>query len=281
MKVRDWEPRRRIEREFVRALQRALAVFLSDPADLLYPSLRAEHQSVYDDAVSKAVLRMVTQLFADNNRAWREAAREGGRGEEIYHALRREFEGEKGQRVDEIIQRRFGHITSYWREGGQKLPDELTQRALRFVEQEAMKGRGRGEIEADLSQLMPDWSNATVKRYARTAVASTHTAVTIARMEELKQHWYVWRTSADQRVRASHRHMDRVLVPLVEPPSPERLIGEKFQGVYHAGQHWNCRCFAAPLMDLDYVQWPHKVFFQGRVRVMSRAEFERRFGRVE
>lgn len=281
MKVGDWEPRKRIEREFVRAMQRALAALIPNVQTLLDPSLLVmQQQAAYDKAVEAAVMRMITQLFADNNRTWRAAAKEGSRGDEIYRALRQEFSGAKGQRMDELVRRRFWHIAQHSMNEAERIPVTLTNRALSYVQQETMRGRSPLAIERELHQMLPSMSNRGVKMFARTAISASQTAVTLARMDDLEQQWYVWRTCSDQRVRNSHREMDGVLVWIRDPPSPEKLIGKPFQGVYHAGQIWNCRCYPEPVLDLNYLTWPHKVHFRGKIKMMSRKEFEGRFGQI-
>jgi uncharacterized protein with gpF-like domain len=68
--------------------------------------------------------------------------------------------------------------------------------------------------------------------------------------------------------------MDGVLVHWDDPPSPELLIGEKSVGKYNAGDIWNCRCFAQPVIFLDYITFPAKVYCGGRIVTMTRSQFE-------
>ena len=69
--------------------------------------------------------------------------------------------------------------------------------------------------------------------------------------------------------------MEGVLVNWNDPPSPEKLIGEKDVGKYHAGNIWNCRCYSAPLLEIDDVKWPHEVYMNGKIKKMNRKEFEK------
>jgi uncharacterized protein with gpF-like domain len=68
--------------------------------------------------------------------------------------------------------------------------------------------------------------------------------------------------------------MEGVLVNWKNPPSPEELAGEPSVGKYHAGCIWNCRCYPEPIIDLDDVEWPSKVYHDGKIERMSRAKFE-------
>ena len=68
--------------------------------------------------------------------------------------------------------------------------------------------------------------------------------------------------------------MEGVLVCWNDPPSPEKLINEKFVGYYHAGEIYNCRCYPQPIVKLNFVKWPAKVYYQGKIQRMSRKQFE-------
>jgi uncharacterized protein with gpF-like domain len=109
---------------------------------------------------------------------------------------------------------------------------------------------------------------------ARTEVSKTSTALTRARSEDIGIRWYVWKTSEDARVRSSHKHMDNVLISWSSPPSPEKLDGLRSVGHYHAGEIWNCRCYAEPVIEVEYLSWPHKVYCGGQIVKMSRKQFE-------
>jgi len=114
------------------------------------------------------------------------------------------------------------------------------------------------------------------RRIARTETAKAQSALTQVRAQNLGINWYVWRTAQDgMRVRASHRHMEGVLVNWGSPPNPEALIGKQTDtGPYHAGNIYNCRCYEEPLIDIDWVTWPHKVFVGGAIQILTRKKFE-------
>jgi hypothetical protein len=68
--------------------------------------------------------------------------------------------------------------------------------------------------------------------------------------------------------------MEGVLVCWNNPPSPEMLIGEKNVGYYHAGNIYNCRCYPEVVIKLDFISWPHKVYYNGTIQTMTRKQFE-------
>ena len=53
----------------------------------------------------------------------------------------------------------------------------------------------------------------------------------------------------------------------------EELAGEQSVGTYHAGNIWNCRCYPEPLLEVDDVKWPHKVYIDGQIKMMNKNEF--------
>ena len=154
------------------------------------------------------------------------------------------------------------------------LPNDVAQKVIKNIEEEALKGKRARSIEKIISQETDKHSRASARLIARTEVSKTQSALTQVRAQTLDLQWYVWRTALDgSRVRPSHRLMEGVLVNWHDPPSPEQLAGEKNVGYYHAGNVWNCRCYSDPLLEIDDVKWPHKVYQNGQIRMMSKREF--------
>ena len=137
-------------------------------------------------------------------------------------------------------------------------------------------GSVKKKAEALIKEKTDKHAKASERLIARTEVSKTTTALTKARSENLGINWYVWRTVLDGlRVRKSHRIMEGVLVNWNMPPSPEKLAGEKDVGNYHAGNIWNCRCYPEPLISVDDIRWPHKIYINGRIEIISKKEFEK------
>jgi hypothetical protein len=67
--------------------------------------------------------------------------------------------------------------------------------------------------------------------------------------------------------------MNGVLINWNDPPSPESLAHEKSVGHYHAGEIYNCRCPALPVLSLSSLSWPHKVYIHGSIKRLSRKDF--------
>lgn len=211
-------------------------------------------------------MKMVTHLFTDAGHTWREAAKENGKGNEIHQALKKEMQGPLGGAVNYQVQRNAEIIKS--------LPLDISREVTNHIAEESLKGKRASEIADEIKVLFPGVTNAKAGLIARTETSKTSTALTKARSEKLDINWYVWRTSEDARVRSSHFHMEDVLVNWDNPPSPEKLIGGKFVGYYHAGNIYNCRCYPEPLVTLDFIKWPHKVYYGGKIQTMTRKQFE-------
>ncbi len=212
--------------------------------------------------------RMLRRVDVTNAKTWRAAARESLHGRKIYQALRSEMGGALGTRVDELLHANVQLL--------RRLPVTLERRAQAFIAREQRRGQRASSTVKVLEQKLPQLARSQAKMLARTSVGRAETALTRARAERLGLDWYEWVTSEDQRVRPSHNKMDRVLVAWTDPPSPEQLVGEPSSfGRYAPGTVPYCRCLALPLIDLDEVRWPHKVYANGRIEYVNRAQFER------
>lgn len=214
----------------------------------------------------EASMKMVTNLNKQSYRTWRQAARKGSRGREIYEALRTEMNSPVGQHVYEQVERNAEIIKT--------LPLDLSKKITKYIQEETIKGRRASAIAEDIKKMFPDKAKANANLIARTEVSKTQTALTRARSQNVGVNWYVWRTSEDARVRSSHRVMEGVLVRWKIPPAPELLDGKPSEGHYHAGEIYNCRCSPRPLISLDEVQWPCKVYTNGTLRKLTKKQFE-------
>lgn len=210
---------------------------------------------------------MVTSLFSDSGKTWREAARTNSKGKGIYEALKNELNGPVGKSINEQIKRNAKLIKS--------MPTSIRPQITTFVKEETLKGRRSENIAEDLLNRFPHMYESKAKVIARTEVSKTSTALTKARCDSLGLPIYIWRTSKDQRVRSSHDIMDDVIIFWNDPPSPEKLVGVKSKlGKYHAGDCPNCRCYSEPVIRLDFITWPHKVYYKNKIVTMTKKQFE-------
>ena len=265
---------RRIEAEYRRAIDGLLARLLSVPKDATpdfvlraFANL-ARSPEVIEDLSLKMARRMITQLRASNARSWMEAAAESSRGREIRAALEKEMAGAVGGRVREIVAENARLISS--------IPNAVRE----HVNEEILKLEQQGErpelISRYVLRMVPRLTKNRAALIARTEVGKASTALTRARSEELDIPGYQWQTSRDSRVRPSHRLMQGVIVLWDDAPSPEALAHEDSRlGKYHAGGAPGCRCDSYPLVSLNLISWPERVYSKGRIVRMTRAAFER------
>ncbi|HWQ41312.1 MAG TPA: phage minor head protein [Desulfosporosinus sp.] len=268
-----WEPKRRLELQFQKALSEIGNHMhesidgMADPFDILATVKSLLKNMVFHRYADATAEKMVAGIFSAGKQTWRMAARENSNSRLIYEALRRELEGPVGGSVAFQIQRNAEIIKSF--------PLDIAKQMTDYISDETIKGRRSAAIAEDLILRFPDVTKNKAKLIARTEVSKTSTALTQARCESIGLDWYRWRSSEDGRVRDSHRLMDGVLVRWTDPPSPERLDGLKNPPApYHAGNIYNCRCYPEPVVNLDYVKWPAKVFRNGAITMMTRSQFE-------
>jgi uncharacterized protein with gpF-like domain len=115
---------------------------------------------------------------------------------------------------------------------------------------------------------------------ARTETSKATTGLVMARSSSIGLNWLVWHSTGgiggDGRTRLAHRKMDGILMRWSDPPNPEALFPEKkvkAYGNYLPGATFNCRCWPAPLIRLDDVSWPAKVYMDGKIKLMNKKQF--------
>lgn len=268
-----WQPRRRIEvtckrslRQIVKRMNKIIRGLRT--ADEITRALKKFTESTefkkYAENCSK---KMITSLFSDAGKTWREAAKANSRGSTIYEALKNELSGPIGGVINEQIQKNAELIKS--------MPLDVAKEMTDYAAKQSYSGRRASDIAQDLQKKFEFISEKKANLIARTEVSKASTELAKARCENLGIRWYIWRTSEDQRVRSSHSHMEGVLICWDNPPSPEKILGIKSSlGYYHAGECPNCRCYPEPVVSLDFVKWPCKVYYNGTIQRMTRKQFE-------
>lgn len=157
----------------------------------------------------------------------------------------------------------------------QSLPLNTAKKIQSMVLENLKTGEYRAE---GLTEQIINLGNITrnrAKLIARTEVARISTGLTKARSEVLGLNYYIWKTSHDARVRSSHRLMDKVLIAWDNPAAPEALdpFSKKSYGHYHPGEIFNCRCFAQPLIRLEDISWPARIYMNGRIQNINKEAF--------
>ena len=281
-----WMPKYRIEAAFRRqllVLARKIIreVGTTEDANEIQQILESISQSKeYEKLCRSAAMKMVTGLFSDQGHTWRQAAAANSKGRVIYQSLRKELQGPAGKRLRELIDDTTYRIVT--------LPWDIGHEVADYTARESLKGRRASDIAKEIKQMFPDKTRARAELIARTQTSMTSTSLTWQRAERYGINRYICRAtggaSGDGRTLWSHRNMNGVLVCWDEPPAPDDLFPILKQdgaprrntlGHYHAGCCPNCRCYSEPVIDLDQVTFPARVYMGNRIRMVRKKEFER------
>ena len=275
MRYDEWTKLLSVENEFKRALKKLVKIF-SDLAEQSgsnteeYQKKMSEFQrsQAFKRYINATVRRMVVGTNNARNRTWRAASRKAMKGDKIYKLFRESITAAQKEMISQQVEENSRLIRT--------LPEDVAGKVTKNIADLALRGMRSAEIAKKLKHYTEKHSRASINLIARTETSKTSTALTRARSETLGIRGYIWRTALDGlRVRKSHRIMEGVLILWDNPPSPEMLVGEKYVGRYHAGEIWNCRCYPEPVIDLDDLHFPVKVYLNNTIQKMSKSELER------
>jgi len=265
----SWKYKRKNETEIDKAF-RELKGFIGDlfnAADTIEEGIskldQLSEDPKFDQLANIAAKNIIMYQANSNARTWREAAAKSTNGRKVYEYLKNEM----SQRMpfNELIEQSATYIKT--------LPRDIATRVVKQVGELTLQGERSSSIADQIRQYFPKASKASETLIARTQVAKTYAAITQTRAQSVGVTYYIWHTVGGPKVRDSHRHMNNVIVFYNEAPSPELLIGKKSQGYYHAGGIYNCRCYMEPVLDMDDVSWPHKVYHAGKIQTMGKRKF--------
>jgi len=182
----------------------------------------AEQLGPWAEAVAAFMLGNVSRTNAN---AWREASKEIGRqlraAPQLPTALALQAE-------------QVSLITS--------LPIDAAARAQKLAMEAATGGKRADEVAREIGRT-GEVTDSRAMLIARTEVARSNALINQARSESVGSTHYIWRTAEDSDVRSSHAQMEGVVVAWAEPPTLDDGT------TTHAGQIYNCRCFAEPIIN--------------------------------
>lgn len=268
-----WEPPARIEKEYQRAIRKALGVLLgvNTMEGLAAGAEKLVQSPEWQELCRQIAGRMVTSTLTWEDKTWRAAARRGSRGREMYRSLEEALQGPLGIVYRGAVNRNAMLISS--------LPTDIRQHVGQMISNKALQGYRPESMEKLIEQLLPREVGTRAALIARTESAKAHTELTRARAQAVGMGWYIWHSTHDSRTRKAHRNMDGVICAWDDPPSPEALAKEKLVGRYHPGGIWNCRCYPEPINpDMIAEQLgpgPFKVHRAGAIQRMTLKQVER------
>ena len=196
-------------------------------ADAIIKALRDYSLLIQPWATSVAQY-MVADIDRRNRKAWHQHSKELGQ------ALRRELnEAQTGAAQRQLMEDSVRLITS------------LPRRAAEGVHELVQKNLTAGQRASTLIPKILDLGSKTeweARRIARTETARASSVLTQARAVYVGSEGYIWRTAGDADVRDSHAEMEGKYVRWDTVPK----LSDGTQA--HAGQIYNCRCFAEPVL---------------------------------
>lgn len=274
MPNQEWRAKKRIELTFNQSLQvlskkvNRITQSTDSPEEMLNLINAIIATPSWNELAAIESNNLVSRLRVSNAQSWREASRKSQRGAIIYRALRTELRNDKP--FYELIHENASKIRT--------LPMEVASDLSKHIANQTVKGLRPDAMAAKIKAYAPYLASWQVTRLARTQTASTQEAITQIRAQKIGLDAYTWHGALDQRERYAHRRMENVLCIYHNPPNPEELFpakGIKPYGCYNAGCTFNCRCYSAPVIDLDDLEWPHLVAIGSQLKHYSKAAFAR------
>jgi len=188
----------------------------------------------YADALEvwaeSAAARMLADVSASDERAWRERSAEIGR------RLAREIaEAPTGDLMRAKLAEQVTLIKSIPLGAAQRV-HELTLKALE-------DGTRAGEVAAEIMRT-GEVARSRAVLIARTEVARTASVLMQARAEHVGSEGYIWETAGDSAVRDDHAELDGRYFRWDSPPIADKRTGARA----HPGGIYNCRCVASPVI---------------------------------
>lgn len=132
--------------------------------------------------------------------------------------------------------------------------------------------------ETIAKELTNNFSNVTQKELDmifRTIIFTTQFNLGRLRAEDVGVNWYQWSAGGTC---PKHKHMNDVFVRWTTPPTPNILKDENFSYAYHAGCIAECKCFASPIVGLDYIKPPYKVYTGKEIIKLGKRKFIDMYG---
>lgn len=270
-KKNPFEFNRRVERQYERELKRLARTITeivrkeANPPAIVRALEVLAASSDFNQWAERRAVNMARSVLVANAETWRKAVVKGTESEKIFSLLSKDFGG--NIKFQELIKNNAQWIKT--------IPRTVGEDITKLAAKEAIAGRRTEEIMREIYKRSPKLAGYKARRIARTEVAKANAAITELRASEAGVGWYIWRTVNDSRVRASHDFMEGILCQFDRPPSPERLagIGDRDLVTYNPGGIYNCRCYAEPVVIIDQIRWPAKVYYGGRVVRMTRRQW--------
>lgn len=177
----------------------------------------------------KVASQMIAEVGQRDETAWVAMGREIGR--ELREEIRT---APTGEAMRALLDEQVHLITS--------IPLKASQRVQKLAIESYTNGGRAAEIAGEIMRT-EHVTKSRAMLIARTEVARTASVMTQVRSEHIGSKGYIWRTAHDSDVRELHKHLEGHFIPWDTPPIAAQ------DGIRaHAGQIFNCRCWAEPVL---------------------------------
>jgi len=173
-------------------------------------------------------------------------------GKAIAAGIARELSGPLGNRIREIAFQDSPFLDI--------MPEDQVRECAELVLQGYAAGLRADSITEQVSQFCPSLDEETVTLHVRAQVNLSGFARIQAKAENRGQPLYVWKSVRDERSSPDHIAMHGVVCRWEEKPAPD--YGRK---PFHPGCAIGCRCRAQPVLDLEDIQYPARVWVSGKI----------------
>lgn len=171
--------------------------------------------------------RVASALNAQDRKTWTKQAQEMG------VAMREELtDAPVGAELSRFLNDNVDLITS--------LPRDASERVHMLTQESLIDSSRATEIRDEILRT-GEVTKGRATLIARTEVARTASALTVARAESAGATHFIWRTAGDADVRPSHRRLENKTFAFANPPTVD---GETLL----PGQTFNCRCYPEPII---------------------------------
>ena len=176
MKYDKWKLKRTIEKSYANAIKKLIKGLQDEFKNLDSPFLIVKkiHTLARDPTFKKKVEKiaegMITQLFSDNAKSWRQAARQGSAGKMIYKEFQKGLNKPLRRKIDELIDINSGYISS--------LPSDIAKYVDRQIAKSTFEGKRASDIKDDILRYYPHITETRAQLIARTETSKAQTALT-------------------------------------------------------------------------------------------------------
>ena len=150
---------------------------------------------------------------------------------------------------------RFKQLFDQWTTSNVNLIKTIPQESLTKMQDivnQGFRSGARHETIAKEIQQTYNISRTHARFIARDQTAKLNAQVTRTQHESAGIKTYIWRTTGDQRVRETHKHLNGKKFEYTNPPIVDKRTGR----TANPGEDYRCRCVALPIFDIEGLVLP-------------------------